>query len=94
MLILLCFVPAFSAALQVVGASLALAGLSYPASRFWYTHNWRKINQNKIFEHKMLRWVARHGSASLRHVLINRLQFSSQQCWWSYWSAGSWLLQI
>jgi hypothetical protein len=52
-------VPAFSAALQVVGASLALAGLSYPASRFWYTHNWRKINQNKIFEHKMLRWVAR-----------------------------------
>ncbi|WIA29778.1 hypothetical protein OEZ86_012252 [Tetradesmus obliquus] len=39
----------------VVGASLALAGLSYPASRFWYTHNWRKINQNKMFEHKMLR---------------------------------------
>eukprot|EP00775_Hariotina_reticulata_P003052 gene3052-3333_t len=39
----------------VCGCSLVLSALSYPASRYWYTRNWRKINQNELFEQKMLR---------------------------------------
>jgi hypothetical protein len=40
---------------QVCGSSLALSALAYPASRSWYNRNWRRINQNELFEQKMLR---------------------------------------
>lgn len=52
-------------ACQVCGASLLLSALSYPASRFWYTHNWRKINQNELFEQKMLRCVGAMRNARI-----------------------------
>lgn len=40
---------------QVCGGSLALSALAYPASRSWYNRNWRRINQNELFEQKLLR---------------------------------------
>ncbi|WIA15249.1 hypothetical protein OEZ85_001923 [Tetradesmus obliquus] len=39
----------------VCGVSMALAALSYPLSRYWYTRNWRRISENELFEQKMLR---------------------------------------
>jgi hypothetical protein len=41
--------------LQVCGCSVLLAALSYPASRYWYKRNWRKVNNNEAFERRMLR---------------------------------------
>lgn len=45
-----------SCVLQVCGMSVFLSALSYPLSRYWYNRNWRKINENELFEQKMLRY--------------------------------------
>eukprot|EP00775_Hariotina_reticulata_P005093 gene5093-5334_t len=41
----------------VCGCSVLLAALSYPASRYWYNRNWRKVNNNEVFERRMLRML-------------------------------------
>jgi cytochrome bd-type quinol oxidase subunit 1 len=40
---------------QVCGGSIVLSALSYPVARFWFVRNWKKANQTKLFEQKMLR---------------------------------------
>lgn len=53
---------------QVCTGSLCLSALAYPASRSWYNRNWRRINQNELFEQKLLRCVA--------HTICQHLTYS------------------
>ncbi|KAF8068278.1 SULP1 [Scenedesmus sp. PABB004] len=61
----------------VCGGSLLLSALSYPASRFWYTRNWRKVNQNKSFEQKMLRVLLVQNIEDVDQVLraVKRVRY-------------------
>ena len=40
---------------QVVGASVALAVLSFPFARWMYIKHWQRMTQRELFEQKMLR---------------------------------------
>lgn len=40
---------------QVVGASIALAVLSFPFARWAYIKHWQRMTQRELFEQKMLR---------------------------------------
>ena len=47
-----------------MGASVALALLSFPVSRWLYFRHWRQMTQQELFEQKMLRWGGGGGARS------------------------------